>query len=563
MCNVTIVYFTSSFHVSNRPGLLCVSELNPELMEELKTLRNEYARLKEFESKREVDSVQRLEENCDDAKRLSERYKEQFLQTKSDFEDAKKMLLESRSRETKLKKEVDDLTRCNKELVEEIKDERLKSHKAALDAERNFQTEKKILIDKGRQDLINMEERLAQKLEAERKQHKEKMDRAEAQRIEVENNLSKQLSELRDQSLKTLRLTKELGQKNLDELELSKQAEVERVLKEKSGEIEALMMKGKSMIRESRQKAKDLQRKITEEYEVNVKSLEEELERVKDIQQEYEKVATAKIAKRDQQIKVLEAKYLESGRAITDLEDKVNKAERGAKDLAGENDRLRRQLGSRYGTDDGSQNQMEELASMCKLLIDENRRLKELNPGKILSTRSDMPETSLSRDDSANIMTSFSKSTFTQIREEYEEKIEALEDEKQELIMKSCAAATDTRKAEQRAWELEEELAKVKGELTSAKLALQRNERRSDFSMGLSTSSKNLRKSSDRHEKENTPNIHHRGLPPSGAKKQDFTPKCIDPKNSTKKEAAPLLTDHLNPWNESNSSEAKPECTQS
>ncbi len=523
-------------------------------------MRNEYVRLKEFESKREVDSVQRLEENCDDATRLSERYKEQFLLTKSNLEDTNKLLFESRAREVKLTTEIDDLTRCNKELVEEMKDERLKSHKAALDAERNFQNEKKILVDKGRQDLLDMEERLTLKLEAERKQHKEKMDRAEAQRIEVENNLSKQLTELREQSSKTLRLAKELGQKNLDELELSKQAEVESVLKGKADEIEALMAKGKSMIRESRQKAKDLQRKITEEYEVNVKSLEEELAQVKDIQQEYEKVATAKIAKRDQQINVLEAKYHESVRDITELEDKVKKAERSSNDLAGENNRLRRQLGSRYGSDDGSQNQMEELTSMCKLLKDENRQLKELNSGKLLSIRSDMHEPSLSRDDSAHAMTSFSKSTFTQIREEYEEKIEALEGEKQELVMKSCAAATETRKAEQRAWELEEELAKVKGELTSAKLALQRNERRSDFSNGLCLSSKKHRHRSDSHENENTP-INNRGLPPSGAKKQDFTPKCIDPKNSQKK-AAPLLMDHLNPWNESNS-EATPECTQS
>lgn len=533
-------------------------------MEELKTLRNEYARLKEFESKREVDSVQRLEESCDDAKRLSERYKEQFLQTKSDLEDTKQLLCESEAREAKLRAEVDELTKCNKDLVEEMKDERLKAHKAALDAERNFQNEKKSLIDKGHQDLLDMEERLTQKIEAERKQHKEKMDRAEAQRIEIENNLSEQLTALREQSSKTLRLTKEMGQKSLDELEQSKQAEIERVLKEKSDEIEALMTKGKAIVRESRQKAKDLQRKITEEYEVNVRSLEEELEQVKGIQLNYEKAATAKIVKRDQQINVLEARYVESTRAITDLEDKVKKAERSSKELVGENDRLRRQLGSRYGSDDGSQNQIDELTSICKALKDENRRLKELNPGNHLSTRLDMPQFSSSSDDNTHAMTAFNKSTFTQFREEYEEKIQALEEEKQELVMKSCAAATETRKAEQRAWELEEELTKVQSELTTTKLALQRNERRSDFSAGLSSTSKNLQQRSDRREKENTPNIHQRDLPPSsGVKKQDFTPKCIEP-TSQKKVAAPLLID--NPWNESSSSAdgANPEqCIQS
>lgn len=532
-------------------------------MEELKTLRSEYARLKEFESKREVDSVQKLEESCDDAKRLSERYKEQFLQTKSDLDDTKQLLCESQAREAKLSAEVDDLAKCNRELVEEMKDERLQCHKAALDAERNFQNEKKILIDKGRQDLSNMEEKLTQKLEFERKQHKEKMDRAEAQRIEIENNLSEQLTELRERSSKILRLTKELGQKSLDELEQSKQAEVERLMKEKADEIETLITKGKSMIRESRQKAKDLQSKITEKYEVNVKSLEEELNQVKGIQHEYEKVAIAKIAKRDQQINLLESQFVESEKANIALEEKLKNAERSAKDLAGENDRLRRQLGSRFGSDDGSQSQMEELTSMCKVLRDENRRLKELNPGTLLSTRLGIPDISTSSNDTAQAMTTFSKSTYTQFLEEYEEKIEALEGEKQELVMKSCAAATETRKAEQRAWELEEELTKVKGELTSAKLSLQRTERRSDFSAGLTSISKNLQQRSDCREKENTPNIHHRGLPPSSvSRKPDFTPKSIKT-HSQKKAAAPLLIDHLNPWKESESSGANPECTQS
>ena len=72
--------------------MLCwFSELNPELMEELKTLRSEYACLKEFASKSGVDSVQRLEESYDDAKRLSEKFKEQFFQAKSALEETQRL----------------------------------------------------------------------------------------------------------------------------------------------------------------------------------------------------------------------------------------------------------------------------------------------------------------------------------------------------------------------------------------------------------------------------------------------------------------------------------------
>ena len=526
---------------------MLVSELNPELMEELKTLRSEYTRLKEFESKREVDSVQRLEESYDDATRLSEKFKEQFFQAKSALEETQQLLCDSESREVKLKVEVEELKKKIEGLDDEMKEERLKCHKAALDAERIFQNEKKSLVNKGRQDLHDLEEKLTAKIEADRKQHKDKMDRAEAQRIEIENNLSEQLTALREHSSKALRTTKELGQNMLDEMEQSKQVEVETLLKNKADEIEALITKGKAMIRESRQKAKALQLKITEECEVKISSLEESLEKVKSIQEEYEKKATAKIDKRDQQIKVLEARNRESMTASSQLEDKLKKSERSNKELTGDNDRLRRQLGSRFGPGGSSQNHLEELTSVCKSLQEENRRLKQMNPDRLIFAK-DVQE-SKSRSDTTNAITSFSKSALTEFREEYEEKIEELENEKRDLIMKSSAAATETRKAEQRSWELEEELTKVKSELTTSKLALQRNERRSDFSLRLSSSSKHC------HEKENTPNF-HQDLPPTGAKIQNFTPEIV----ALKKPILPSLMDHFTP---KSGSDLNPECKQS
>jgi len=523
-----------------------MSELNPELMEELKTLRSEYARLKEFESKREVDSVQRLEESCDDAKRLSERFKEQFFQTKSQLEDTQQLLSESEARETKLKEEVEDLAKKYKLLGNEMKDERLKSHKAALDAERIYQNEKKSLIERGRQDLQDLEEKLTAKIESERNQHKEKMDRAEVQRTEIENNLSQQLAQLREHSSKTLRSTKEQAQKDMDDLEQSKQEEIEKLMKNKADEIEALTTKGKGMIRESRKKSKELERQIKEEYEVKISSLKDENKQLTTHQLEYERVASNKIEKRDKQIQLLEAKGREAARNNDALEDKVRKADRKNKELGSDNDRLRRQLGSRC-PGGASQGQVDELTAVCKSLQEENRRLKEMNPDRhMFSARDTAPEPSPGSDNGGR--TSFSKNTLTQFREEYEEKIEQLEEEKRDLVLKSSAAASETSKAEQRSWKLEEELTKVRSELTTAKLALQRNERRTDFSAGLSSSSKRSKA------KENTPNK---------KRKHDFTPKSVEPSSQKKMQAAvPSLMDHLQPKNDVDGS-APSECQQS
>ncbi|EJK73739.1 hypothetical protein THAOC_04619 [Thalassiosira oceanica] len=499
-----------------------MSELNPELLEEIKMLRSEYSRLKEFESKREVDAVQRLEETLDDTKRLADRYKEQFFHHKSELENAQGLFRESEAREARLTEELAELTGKYKKQGADMKEERLKAHKAALDAERAYQNEKKSLIEKSRQDAQILEAKMTQKLGDERQVHAEKMKRAELQRNEIENNFQLQMSNLREQASKTLRTAKELAQSQLNEMERSK----EKLTEEKASEIEALMTKGKTMLKQYKAKNTELKRQITERFEVQLQEKSNELERLTELQQKYEKAATAKIAKRDKQIAVLESRNQEYLRVNDELEGRVHRAERSSKDLAGDNDRLRRQLGSRYGNSGASHNQLEELTSVCNSLREENKRLKAMNPDKLLfQTAGDGPGSNNSSPGGAS-GESFSKSTLTQLRHEYEERIAALEDERRDLVMRSSAASSETEKAEQRAWDMSEELAKAKEELTSLKLALQRTERQK--SIGPTLSSTKKRRFGEATERENTPNV--RILPPTG--KQDFTPKVEEKRPS-------------------------------
>jgi len=474
-----------------------MSELNPELLQELMTLRSEYARLKEFESKREVDAVQQLEESCDDAKRLSDKFKERYLRTKSWLESTQQLLRESEEREKQLKNDVADWSKRYQALDEKMKEERLKSHKSAIDAERDYQNQKKNIMEKARQELIGLEEKLTMKLDAERKQHKEKLDVAELEKNELERRLSRQLSALRDESASALRSQKEAAQKRFDELEKIKQNELDALKKAKAEENEALVEKGKEMFRQSKKKAAAAKEQLVRKYEAVIDKLEEELQGLKSFQQQYEQKAKAKISKRDGQIQVLETKHQEALRSSYEWEEKAKKGARNSKELSADNDRLRRQLGSRFGPGGASQTQVDELMSVCNSLRDENRRLRESNnclgKNQFAAFSKDAHEPNSST-------APISKSALVQYREEFEERIQELEDEKRDLIMRNTAAITDVRKAEQRSWELEQELEKLRSELTTAKLSMERNQIRNS-----------------------TPNIRKRGLPPSGGLKQSKT----------------------------------------
>ncbi|KAL7470351.1 hypothetical protein ACHAXS_013008 [Conticribra weissflogii] len=533
-----------------------MSELNPELLEELMTLRSEYARLKEFESKREVDEVQRLEESCDDARRLSDKFKERFFQTKSELERTQKLLRESEEREQKLKNDVADWSRRYQELDEKMKEERLKSHKAAIDAERDYQNQKKNIMDKARQELIALEEKLTMKIDSERKQHKEKLDIAELEKNGLEQRLSRQLSALRDESAAALRSQKEAAQKRFDEFEKSKQTELDAIMKAKAEEIESLLVKGKEMLRQSKKKATAAKEELVKKYEATIDQLEEELQGVKSFQQQYEQKAKAKISKRDSQIKILETKHQEALRLSYEWEEKAKKAARNSKEISADNDRLRRQLGRRFGPGGASQTQVDELMSVCNSLREENRRLREINiSGGTNHNEAFSEDAHYPKSSTAPI----SKSALVQYREEFEERIRELEDEKRDLIMRNTAAITDVQKAEQRSWDLEQELEKLRSELTTAKLSMERNQFRNS-----------------------TPNIRKRGLPPSGGLnkskalsgassgeiannpgKENSTPNTHKRQPSgTKAAPLPTLMDYTSTSHNKGASE-NPECKQS
>jgi hypothetical protein len=197
--------------------------------------------------------------------------------------------------------------------------------------------------------------------------------------------------------------------------------------------------------------------------------------------------------------------------------------------------------------------------------------------------------------------TTFSKTALTEFRIEYEEKIEALTSDKRELIMKCSASANETRKAEARSWDLEEELSKVRAELVSVQLSLQRLERKSEFTTSLDMSSSSSSSSSSKSstgsttrrgdeeddvkkEKENSLN----SSSSSGSeeiiktKNQEYTPKSpprrgiyggnsLNSKKTQKAVAAlPSLMDHLIPTTTESNSSTDPsvannnqECTQS
>lgn len=450
-----------------------ISELNPALKEELLRLRNENTRLKEFAAKREDDSVQRLEEKADDANRLADKFKEQYRATKSTLESTQRDLTASLKRERQLESRVSDMEKVNKELKQNLSDERISSQKAKLDATRALHATKKDLSDQAKIEKEQLVKEWESRLEKAKVEFEETHNVLAVEAKKNEDSLNTIIKQLRDQSVESLKkIEKEFSEK-MTAIEQSNQENIDNIKIKNEEERAKLIDHGKQLLQDRKDKS-DAKIQALEKANQEVK---EEHDKLVERQKEYEKKVNDKFLSYKQRITLSVSRMEDIARENDDLQTNAKKLEREKSNIQSENDRLRRQLGGRFGSDQG---QYEELQRNYNDLLAENRMLKE----KVTSNTptSDLVNSfnfaSTTRPYSAGA--SISASSLSQLRAEYEEKIEEINDEKRELIMKNSSLITEEKKAQKRAFEMEVKVKELENMTTSLQLQLERSNHQKD-----------------------------------------------------------------------------------
>jgi chromosome segregation ATPase len=602
-----------------------LSELNPAIKEEMLRLRNENIHLKAFAAKREDDSVQRMEESLDDAKRLSEKFKEEFITTKGDLELTRQELTQSIKRESELKVQLeeqksklhnlealakeysDQLTSTKAELetklnklseaerreedlqakvisleniiqdmgsaskkqldelesthialeatstslhesqclVDELKKEvddwsqkaeraeneasilgaeckELRESLAQTESDLNTTRERESSLEQDTISLVSQIETLRAEVQEERRLREDEKQTAEDEkydlRLTLEKKREKDLTEVQSsltfvlesereshrlqleeamqdyerldidakekyESLKTemesaMQACTAGHEQQLAEIEAKYEKELKEIRSSAIEEQEKLLTKGKAMLKETKERAKEQIAALESELQ----GTNQLLDKIRDDFSSYQERSREKVATYKQKIHFAQGRIDEISGELDVAQDSLKTIEREKFKLQEENERFRRQLGGRFGADGKVQNQLEMLQKEFNAVLDENRQLK----ADVAKLGSDGGLGSFSSEGggpSYRTRGGTRGSTLSQLRKEFEETIEALNDEKRELIMKNSAAITDVQKAEQRAWELEKDVARLKQEITSLNLALQRAERYAEDDM--------------------------------------------------------------------------------
>jgi chromosome segregation ATPase len=418
-------------------------------------LEREQIRSKELE-----ESAEAWKTNATDMQSQCDKKMKELAEKHAQLKDAYKQLDDAQEAIHSLTDQMKALELMKFSLEEQVEEERQSSNKALL-------ATKEVLMTKHQQEISEQSQTMSHLLEEERKNSRLVLEKAQ-QELQEMKEAAKESEERLEQKHK---LAQEELSERINEIREECRAEVEKARQEGTDKVDEIVRKGKNLINEAKSKAKDEIQAMDNEMRDLEDQINEKIREKNDMQKVWETKEAALESKLDSSVAQINAITLE----VDDLQESKDALQRDHRRLREENDLYRRQVGGRFGSDGKLQGQFESLQKEYNTLLEENRQLKRQNRNNGQDTLAGISESGL-LGSSYNGRGAVNRNTLFQVRQEYEETISALNDEKRELVMKHSASVADVEKAEKRSWEREQENEKLKADLTSLKLTLQRAE---------------------------------------------------------------------------------------
>lgn len=430
-----------------------------------------------------------------------------------ELEDTRNRLADRRNKVEALEGQVMKLQKELRDLEDKLDLERSQRKEEAEEGQRSLETTRELLETKNRKEQEDLQANMARLLDDERKAYRIKDEEANRMYQHLEQECQEKYLELQERSTSLLRHSRQenqerinfikeeyeedlakLTKENSERIDLIKkehEEDVAKLTKENSETQDTFIRKGKKLLDICKSDA----RNAIQELEDKCRDLEEKNARLDNDMAERDRLLRGKIASMNQQLMFTTSQVNDRTREADEYVDQIKMLEREKFKLSEENEQYRRQLGGRYGADGLVQSQLEKLQKEYSAVVDENRNLKKQfqhgNAGGLLDSIVESGEEGEDVSRSYRRGGGIDRRALTQLRQEYEERIEVLNDEKRDLIMRMSSQSTDVHKAEKRAWEREEENAKLKADNTSLKLKLQRAEFGLEMSDGTMVPSEN------------------------------------------------------------------------
>ncbi|KAL7559382.1 hypothetical protein ACA910_008006 [Epithemia clementina (nom. ined.)] len=344
-------------------------------------------------------------------------------------------------------------------------DEESQSNAQALEATKAILTSryKQQLEDQSTQFTRLLEEKRSE-LERVKESSKVERERLQGEKQTIQEQWKNDFEKLQEELTAQISKMQDEHQQRVSKLE----AEVKQAKDNGEKKLQDIVRKGRVMINDLKANTREELKKMDDEN----RTLDEQLQQARYERKQFEENMRMTVGSLKSKLEQSTMRVNALTQEADDLQEQNRSMKVAMDKLKDDNDRYRRQLSGGGGGSGGrfGAQQFEKLKKEFNAVVEENRNLRRqarmYQDGNSASPMDSIAENSSSRRDRG--------STITQMRQEYEETITALNDEKRELVMKNTAAMTEVERAEKRTWEREQEVAQLKSQMTSLKLELER-----------------------------------------------------------------------------------------
>jgi chromosome segregation ATPase len=415
-------------------------------------------------------TIKEIENKLEEEKEFVVKVRNDLRQTQEALNEAESSLGAAQHREKMLQHKNTMLEDQERELQAEIEAESKKVDHEIQEAAKSLEATREVLNSKAAKDMQELQSHMNQLLEDERRAKRQAEEAGQEKIKKLQEDLNHEITLIQNNAAGDNEAAQRVATERFETMKHEYDEKITKVKQEADEESTKLVRKGKGMLKEIKAK----QQEETDQLNEEIHGLQEKYSVVKNEKESVTKQFKAKAGEYKKKLQFASGRVSRLTAESDEFEGRITGLEREKYKLREENDRYRRQLGGRFGSDSNGQNQLETLQKELKNACDEIRELKRQrsggNMGNGLAAIDEGPESadhSYSRDVANH-------STISQLRSDYEETIEALNDEKRELVMRNSAAITDIQKAEQRAWESEQQNGDLQQELTSLQLQVER-----------------------------------------------------------------------------------------
>lgn len=374
-------------------------------------------------------------------------------------------------REKMLKHDITKLKDKNQQMETELAKARQEMEDAVEESSKSVESIRELLMAKSQKELEEVQQNMNQLLEDERKAKRH-----------VDELYREQISQIRQKHEQQLERIQQDGKETIEKHQKEHELEIHRMkgehedrmvdLKKTAQEEKSKFMEqGKGMLKEHKETIQNLTDDVAF-LEGKILELEEEKKKQKDSNERVGKQFQHKMVEYKKKLHDAAARNKALSSNLDDADDKIKLLTREKFKLSEENDRYRRQLGGRTGTDSVLQSQLEAVQKELHDADEENKELK-----RKIQSGGHSSLSSISEESTGYSLRSGSKqSTLAQQRADYEETIVSLKSEMRGHVMEKTALITASQAEAKRAWQAEQQISELKQETTSLKLTIARLE---------------------------------------------------------------------------------------